>query len=79
MEVESFKKVFLKNKSDELKLQKVIDTAELKVITETIWSSANEDLGFNVWSSVLSLMKNEEDLFEIVKEVRSLQSLGEIY
>lgn len=71
MATSSFSKRFIANKSDKEKLRKLIKTSELEEICEMILENANETIGFQVWTSVLSRLEDEEKLFDIVKDVRS--------
>lgn len=65
----AFLSKFIKNKRDKDKIKQLISNTPNDEICEAIISNKSEH-GFNVWVSTLeSLLKNEEKLFEIVKEV----------
>lgn len=69
MEEGSFKEDFIANKSNEGKLKKIIENADIEQICATIVAEAGEDFGFSVWTAVLSHVFDEDRLFEIIKEV----------
>lgn len=52
---EDLENIFRKNKSEE--------------ISESIVDNADVSLGLKIWSSVLSVLNDEEKLFDIVKDV----------
>lgn len=69
METSSFITNFIANKGDKQKLGIIIKSTDQEEISEAILEKANEALGFTIWTSVLSLLNDEEKLFEIVKDV----------
>lgn len=62
--------VKFKNCSDKENQKKFLDDSKPEDICETIIHHANSSDGLKVWSSVIDLMKHdEENLLEIVKDV----------
>lgn len=70
MKINAFAKTFVANKSDKEKLRKLFNTSDSGDVIELILQKATEALGFTVWTSTLSLVTDEEKLFEIIKDVR---------
>jgi hypothetical protein len=72
----SFKAQFTENSKNEEKLKKLIKKTELEEICETIGNCAGESLGLQMWTSVLSLIDDENKLLKIVEDVNEIESLG---
>lgn len=70
----SFKSKFIAKKGDKDELRKLIETSDEEEIAQLILEKANEPLGFTVWTSVLSLLSDEEKLFEVIKDVSRMQA-----
>jgi hypothetical protein len=69
-ENQSFVANFKANKDDQKKLKTVMRKYPADKIAEEIIKNVDEKgLGMKMWFDVLSLMKDEEKLFEIVKTV----------
>lgn len=47
----------------------LFERSEIEEICDLIVNKADVSLGFKAWSSVLSLLDDEEKLFEIIKDV----------
>lgn len=69
MEAKSFKDNFIRNKRDSIKLKIIVENCLVETISEAIVSAADDEFGLCVWSSALSLVQNEEHMFEIIKDV----------
>lgn len=65
----SFETDFVKNHKNVVKLKKLLENSECDEIAEVIIENANESLGLKIWSSTLSLMKDEEKLLKLVENV----------
>lgn len=65
---DSFDVKFVAFKGNDRKLLKLFDRTKSDDIGIVIINEA-DGMGFNVWASVLSLLKDEEKLFEIIKDV----------
>lgn len=65
----SFKENFIKYKKDQKKLEEILSKTENEEICETILENAGEDFGLSIWTSAVSLIKDEEKLMELLKDV----------
>lgn len=65
---DSFDVEFVAFKGNDRKLLKLFEKTKSDEIGSVIFTEA-DGMGFNVWASVLSLLKDEEKLFEIIKDV----------
>lgn len=70
----SLKETFAANKNDEEKLRKLFESTDAGQIAEVINETAGESLGYTLWSKLIAFLKDEDKLFDVVKEVRSLNN-----
>lgn len=64
-----FKAAFEKVKISDKKVKKLLNEVDGEIISEAIIEEAKEELGFCLWSQIISSLNDEDKLFEIVKEV----------
>lgn len=68
----SFVANFKSNRSDKKKLKYLLRKSDAEKISNEILKNNNTETGFSIWSEILSLMKDEDKLFEVVKDVSDL-------
>lgn len=70
----SLRETFVANKNDEEKLKKLFERTDAGEIAEVINETAGESFGYTLWSKLIAFLKDEDKLFDVVKEVRSLNN-----